>query len=191
MRPHSSPHHAGILDTYLQENLDSSSNVFLFHKRGLSLVRKNICRKDGLRMQPTKEVRQWKNRASGIYYTRTGRRAAMWLGRGRSHVCESRGWRGAADDDKQEKKANPRAAVRKQESFRDQKQAVREGLRWATLRHRWVPIFVNLPSFFLSYFANLCSTLISGMYKYRHNAICCANLKMDNLPPHGRSINEE
>ena len=49
-------------------------------------------------------------------------------GRRGSHVCESRGWRGATDNDKQEKKANPRAAVRKKESFWDQKQAVREGL---------------------------------------------------------------
>lgn len=80
MRHYSSPHRAGILDTYLQENLDSSSNVLLFHKRGLSLVRRNICRKDGLRMQPIKEVQRWKIRVCGIYYTWTGLRPAMWWG---------------------------------------------------------------------------------------------------------------
>lgn len=47
------------------------------------------------------------------------------------------------------------------------------------------------PSPSLSYLANSCSSLMSGMYTYRHNAICFSDIKIGNFPPHCHSINGE
>ena len=43
-----------------------------------------------------------------------------------SHVCGSWGLLSTPEDDEQEEKANPKAVERKEESFWDQKQVVRE-----------------------------------------------------------------
>ena len=52
----------------------------------------------------------------------------------------------------------------------------------APLRNQWGSLSSCLPPS-LSYFVNLLSILISGVYKHRHNAVCFSNLKTDNLPP--------
>ena len=67
-------------------------------------------------------------------------------------------WEPGTADDEQEEKANPRAAVRRVESFRDQKQVVRKACEpLSEVRECW-PVHPSLP-----YTISGFSILISGV----------------------------